>query len=89
MPSDCAMLTAVLIEVGKWALGLYLGHGAIGSVFGAAGALAIMLVWLNYVSMILLFGAEVTAEVHRRRAKDQPPEDPRGSLRLVHPRARP
>lgn len=86
-----AFMTAVLFEIGKWGLGMYLGNGAIGSVFGAAGALAIMLVWLNYVSMILLFGAEVTYQVHRRRSGQEPPSGGGVSptLRLVSRRSEP
>lgn len=60
-----ALTTAVLFEVGKWALGLYLGQGAVGSVFGAAGTLAVLLVWLNYVAMVLLFGVELTYQFYR------------------------
>ncbi len=85
-----AFMTAALFEAGKWALGVYLGQGAIGSVFGAAGALAVMLVWLNYVSMILLFGAEVTHQVHRRHAGLAPPDGSvRPVLTLVHRRSPP
>ncbi len=86
-----AFVTATLFEMGKWALGAYLGKGAVGSVFGAAGALAIMLVWLNYVSMILLFGAEVTAQLHQRTVSPRPSDDPPSlppTLRLVHPQER-
>ena len=35
-----ALVTAVLFEIGKWAIGLYLGSGSVGSTFGAAGSLA-------------------------------------------------
>lgn len=85
-----AFVTAALFEAGKWALGVYLGQGAIGSVFGAAGALAVMLVWLNYVSMILLFGAEVTHQVHCRHVGAPPPSGGTPpSLKLVHRRSSP
>ena len=60
------LVTAVLFELGKWALGIYLGQGVVGSVFGAAGALAVLLVWLNYVSMVVLFGVEITRQLHDR-----------------------
>lgn len=60
-----ALTTSVLFELGKWALGLYLGQGVVGSVFGAAGTLAVMLVWLNYVSMVILFGVEITYQLYR------------------------
>jgi len=54
--------TAVLFVVGKFAIGLYLGHSRPGDAFGAASALAVILVWAYYSGMILLFGAEFTQE---------------------------
>ena len=55
-----AALTAVLFEVGKFLLGFYLGHSGIASGYGAAGSLAVLLVWLYYSGQIFLFGAEFT-----------------------------
>jgi membrane protein len=55
-----AVLTALLFEVGKFLIGLYLGHSSIASSYGAAGSLAVLLVWLYYSSQIFLFGAELT-----------------------------
>ncbi|MFT4172718.1 MAG: YihY/virulence factor BrkB family protein [Rhodocyclaceae bacterium] len=64
-----AFVTALLFTMGKWAVGLYLGAGAIGSTFGAAGSLAILLAWIYYVSMIVLFGAEVTHMLFREQTR--------------------
>jgi membrane protein len=55
-----AMLTAFLFTVGKFLIGLYLGNSQIGSAYGAAGSLIILLVWIYYSAQILLFGAEFT-----------------------------
>lgn len=55
-----ALATAILFTVGKFGLGLYLGQSDPGSAFGAAGALALLLVWIYYSSAILFFGAEFT-----------------------------
>lgn len=55
-----AAITALLFTVGKWLIGLYLGHSTIGSTYGAAGSLAVLLVWLYYSAQIFLFGAELT-----------------------------
>ena len=55
-----AALTALLFVVGKFAIGLYLGKSDVGSAYGAAGSLVILLVWIYYSSQILLFGAEFT-----------------------------
>lgn len=55
-----AMLTALLFTIGKLAIGLYLGKSDVGSAYGAAGSLVIILVWVYYSAQILLFGAEFT-----------------------------
>lgn len=60
-----AAITAVLFGVGKGVVGAYLGRSAIGSMFGAAGALVALLVWVYYASIILLVGAEITATYAR------------------------
>ena len=55
-----AAITTALFLVGKYALGLYLGSGAAGSAYGAAGSLITMLIWIYYAAQIVLFGAEFT-----------------------------
>jgi membrane protein len=55
-----AVGTALLFVVGRTLIGLYLGRADPGSVYGAAGSLALVLIWVYYTSMILLFGAEFT-----------------------------
>lgn len=55
-----AVFTAVLFVVGKFALGLYLGKSAVGSSYGAAGSLVVLLLWVYYSAQILFFGAEFT-----------------------------
>jgi membrane protein len=55
-----AAITTGLFLVGKYALGLYLGSGAPGSAYGAAGSLITMLIWIYYAAQIVLFGAEFT-----------------------------
>ncbi|PZQ83553.1 MAG: ribonuclease BN [Flavobacterium johnsoniae] len=52
--------TAVLFMVGKFAIGLYLGNSTVASVYGAAGSIIIILVWVYYSAIILYFGAEFT-----------------------------
>jgi len=61
-----AAITAVLFTIGKFAIGLYLGNSSIGSAYGAAGSLAVFLVWVYYSAQILYFGAEFT-QVYARR----------------------
>jgi len=55
-----AALTSLLFVIGKFALGIYLGKAAVGSSFGAAGSLVVLLLWVYYSAQILLFGAEFT-----------------------------
>jgi membrane protein len=60
---DCligASFTAVLFMLGKFAIGAYLGSSAIASVYGAAGSVILILVWIYYSAIILYFGAEFT-----------------------------
>ena len=61
-----AAVTALLFTVGKFLIGLYLGHASVGSTFGAAGSLLVFLVWVYYSSQILFFGAEFT-QVYARK----------------------
>ncbi len=55
-----AFVTAFLFVIGKTLIGWYLGSSAIGTTFGAASALAILLIWVYYSSQIFLIGAEFT-----------------------------
>jgi membrane protein len=55
-----ALITSLLFNLGQIALGLYLGSGSVGSAYGAAGSLVIVLVWIYYSAQILFFGAEFT-----------------------------
>jgi membrane protein len=55
-----AVITSLLFVIGKFALGLYLGKSSIGSSYGAAGSLVILLLWIYYSAQILLAGAEFT-----------------------------
>jgi membrane protein len=55
-----AVVTAILFVLGKFGLGLYLGKAAVGSAYGAAGSLVILLVWVYWSAQIVFFGAEFT-----------------------------
>ncbi|MGG6296351.1 YihY/virulence factor BrkB family protein [Leptolyngbya sp. AN02str] len=65
-----AAVTALLFTIGRTLIGIYLGSAAIGSAYGAAGSLVIVLVWVFYSAQILLFGAEFT-QVYARRYGSQ------------------
>jgi membrane protein len=55
-----AAVTSALFTLGKFLIGLYLGRSRVGTTFGAAGSLAILLIWIYYSAQILFFGAEFT-----------------------------
>ena len=55
-----AAVTALLFNVGKFLIGLYLGNSGVGSTYGAAGSLVVILLWVFYSAQIILFGAEFT-----------------------------
>lgn len=55
-----ATVTAVLFMLGKFAISIYIGRSDVGSTYGAAGSLVILLLWTYYSSIILYIGAEFT-----------------------------
>jgi membrane protein len=61
------IITALLFTIGKTLIGMYLGRTGATSVYGAAGSLVLVLLWVYYSSQILLIGAVITA-VNARRA---------------------
>ena len=73
-----AALTAGLFVVGKFAIGFYLGVSDVGSAYGAAGSVIVILVWIYYSALILFFGAEFTQvwAAHRKKKTQQsgPPQ---------------
>jgi membrane protein len=73
-----ALVTAVLFTLGKFLIGLYLGFSSVGSSYGAAGSLAVFLVWVYYSAQVFFFGAEFT-QVYARYTGNQ--VVPRGNAR--------
>lgn len=78
--------TAVLFTVGRLLIGLYLGQSDPGSAYGAAGSLALVLLWVYYSSLTLLLGAELTQVWARRRGRTIVPEP--GAVRIVRTQER-
>jgi membrane protein len=60
-------VTALLFTIGKFAIGAYLGRSKPGTAFGAAGALAVLLIWIYYSANIVLFGAELTQAFSQKK----------------------
>lgn len=71
-----ASVTALFFVAGRFAIGLYLGNSAPASAFGAAGSLAVLLLWVYYSASIFFVGAEVTRLFIARRAPSQTPRRP-------------
>jgi membrane protein len=55
-----AFATGVLFTIGKYLIGLYLGRGSVASAYGAAGSVAVLLLWIYFTAQLLLLGAEFT-----------------------------
>ncbi|MCY7308650.1 MAG: YihY/virulence factor BrkB family protein [Rhodoferax sp.] len=74
-----ALFTAVLFNLGKSLIGVYVGRSGITSAFGAAGSLVVVLVWVYYSAQIFLIGAQFTwvyANVFGSRRTEAPVLDP-------------
>jgi len=76
-----AFVTAALFTFGRSLIALYLAQTAPASTYGAAGSLVLLLLWVNYSSLILLFGAAFTRALREARKL---PVRPRHSAVLVH-----
>ena len=64
-----AVVTALLFLAGRVAIGLYVGNAAPASAFGAAGSLAVLLLWVYYSASIFFVGAEITRLFIARRTR--------------------
>jgi membrane protein len=82
-----AAVTAVLFVLGKFAIGFYLGKSNPGEAYGAAGSLAVLLLWVYYSSLIVLFGAEFTETWARERRGETIEPEP-GAIRVKREKQR-
>lgn len=73
--------TALLFVMGKLLIGFYLGQSNPGEVFGAAGSLALILVWVYYSALIVFLGAEFTQVWARTKGTGIKPDE--GAVRVV------
>ena len=56
-----ALCTSILFLAGRTVIGLYIGTTGVGSSYGAAGALVVLLLWVYYSAQIFLYGAQLTS----------------------------
>ena len=76
-----AALTALLFTLGRSLIAMYLANTATASTYGAAGSLVMLLLWVNYSSLILLYGAAFTRAHLEARGL---PVRPRNTAVCVH-----
>jgi membrane protein len=78
-----ALMTAMFFTIGKTLIGLYLGKSSVGSTYGAAGSVIVVIVWVYYSAQIFFFGAEFT----HAYTEHQSPGAPAGSDVVDHSNA--
>ena len=71
-----AFVTALLFNLGKTLIGIYLGRSSVVSAYGAAGSFIILLLWVYYSAQIVFFGAEFTRVHAGRQSKESTPIRP-------------
>jgi membrane protein len=64
-----AIATAFFFTIGKHLVALYVGKAAVGSLYGAAASVVVLVVWVYYSAMIFLFGAKFTHVLERARTE--------------------
>jgi len=69
-----AIATALLFMLGKFGISFYISQSNVGSTYGTAGSLVILLLWIYYSAIILYFGAEFTKAYAVRYGSDIRPD---------------
>lgn len=82
-----AIVTSVLFNSGKYLIALVVSRFSSAGVFGAAGSVIVLMIWINISMMILLLGAEIARVSARRRGKSIQPD--RGAVRVQADRKKP
>ena len=75
-----AIVTSVLFNAGKYFVALVVSHFSSAGVFGAAGSVIILMIWIDISMMVLLLGAEIVRVSARRRGKSIQPDG--GAVRV-------
>jgi membrane protein len=78
-----AILTAFFFEVGKAAIGLYIGKQGLESTYGAAASIVVVLIWVYYTSQIILMGAEITHAYAKHKGSIKQRRSQNGGERAV------
>lgn len=64
-----AFVTMLLFALGKYLIGIYMGNSNLGSAYGTAGSLVVLLIWVYYSVVIFLFGAQITYYIAEKVGK--------------------
>lgn len=78
-----AIFTSILFMLGNYAINLYITYGAVGSVYGTAGTIVVIAVWVYYSAAILFFGAEFTQVYAEERGEKIKPSEHAVYLKVV------
>ncbi len=65
-----AITTTILFLIGQHLIGFYLSRSMIGSLYGTAGSILLMLFWLYYTIQIIFIGAEITSIIHNGKLRE-------------------
>ena len=76
-----ALLTSLLLSIGKWAIGFYMGRSAIALEYGTAGSMIVMLFWVYFASLLVLLGAVFT-RVQARHFEEHRLQATKGAVRV-------
>jgi membrane protein len=83
-----SLVTTLLFMAGQIAIGMYLGNSATASAFGAAGSLAVLMLWIYYSSAVFLLGAELNKFwLHPAKLSAQSPAGAESVARSARPRS--
>jgi membrane protein len=78
-----SVFTAVLFLLGKYLIGLYIAFTAVSSIYGAAGTVVVIAVWVYYTAAILFFGAEFTRAYAKFKGEEIKPSKFAVSIKQV------
>jgi membrane protein len=78
-----ALASGILFMIGKFAISFYIGRSNVGSTYGAAGSLVILLLWVYYSAMILYMGAEFARAWSTHKGTSIHPNDYAVALKKV------
>ncbi|MFW6371845.1 MAG: YihY/virulence factor BrkB family protein, partial [Bacteroidota bacterium] len=77
-----AGFTAVLFAIGRWIIGTILTKAEMGVIYGTAGSIVVILIWVFFVSIIFYFGVELTHQFSLYYGHDNRPRGYAGTFEI-------